>query len=312
MQVSKRHHYLPQFFLKRFTNPEGKFYIWLTKKKRFKDNGKLFYPKSHFFEIHGNSVTYDNIKSDFVEKEFSNIDDRVSKFYRKLDSLDNDYVLEDDEWQMLQYFINSMYWRLPCNEEYVKSYIQRAATLGHFGITLKSTITNEAVGAQEQHEFLLRVKADAEFRKFLKINMPAFTYHHRLMREEKDIVHIINFPYQLPRLISDNPIILRNPGTVSPHLDEMVFPLTPNKLLFRNNFTKMITHSYVRVMIDAMMLAQSKEFVAVTDKIYPDLLLKTYASEYGEIEALRESIFLNVGERGEDLPIYKKYGAEIT
>jgi hypothetical protein len=141
--------------------------------------------------------------------------------------------------------------------------------------------------------------------------MPAFTYHHRLQKEEKDLVHIINFPYPLPRLISDNPIILRNPNSVSPHLDDMIFPLTPNKILFRNELPKMITHSYVRVMIDAMLLLQSNEFVATTDLKYPILLLKLYEVEYKSIEALRNQIFGNVGERGDDLPIHQKYSSDV-
>ena len=154
------------------------------------------------------------------------------------------------------------------------------------------------------------MKTDPEFLKFLKVNMPAFTYHHRIHRTEQDLVHIINFPYQLPKLISDNPIILRNPDSISAHLDDMIFPLTPNKILFRNKLPKMITHSYVRVMIDAMQLMQSKEFVATTDITYPEMLLKVYSSEQKKIEALRKTIFQNVGEKGDDLPLFWKYGVQ--
>ena len=73
----------------------------------------------------------------------------------------------------------------------------------------------------------------------------------------------------------------------------------------------MITHSYVRVMIDAMQLMQSKEFVATTDITYPEMLLKVYSSEQKKIEALRKTIFQNVGEKGDDLPLFWKYGVQF-
>jgi hypothetical protein len=39
-----KHHYLPQFYLRGFTNGERLFMIYLVKEQRFKQNGKLFLP----------------------------------------------------------------------------------------------------------------------------------------------------------------------------------------------------------------------------------------------------------------------------
>lgn len=257
------------------------------------------------------SGQYNSITSDFVERQMANIDDRVAKFYVKLDAVNNDYELADNEWQMLQYFINAMFWRLPCNEPILKNFIARAQKLGDFGIKLMNTTTNELAGVTDQMAFLERVKSDPHFPKFLKLNMPAFTYHHRVNYAEKDLVHIINFPFQLPKLISDNPIIFKNTEGVPQHLDDMIFPLTPTKTLFRNKLPRMITHSYIRVMIDMMMLLQSNEYIATTDKNYPLQLLKAYASEYKSIETLRKFIFSNVGEKKDELSAYLKYGSDI-
>ena len=43
--ISSRHHYIPQFYLRGFTNESGNFKIYDVQQKRFIKNGKDFYPK---------------------------------------------------------------------------------------------------------------------------------------------------------------------------------------------------------------------------------------------------------------------------
>src|SRR5688572_22749913 len=108
MSKSKRHHFIPVFYLKNFTNEDGLFYIYDIKNDKFKNNGEGFAPKTHFFEWEGNTVFYEPEPSDFLENGFTNWDNNVANIYNKIVSFENDfaYHLKGEEWTMLQYFVN--------------------------------------------------------------------------------------------------------------------------------------------------------------------------------------------------------------
>jgi len=54
-KISWRHHYLPVFYLKGFTNENKKFLIFDKEQNRFIKNGKEFSPSSYFFKKDANT-----------------------------------------------------------------------------------------------------------------------------------------------------------------------------------------------------------------------------------------------------------------
>ncbi len=70
MSISQKHHYLPEFYLKGFTNEAGQFSIYDYEQKRIKKN--LFYPSTHFFD-NRNLVDVEGEITDVPEKLYSEI-----------------------------------------------------------------------------------------------------------------------------------------------------------------------------------------------------------------------------------------------
>ena len=67
---TQKHHFIPIFYLKNFTNGQNSFHIYLIKEGKFKQSGKLFHPSSHFYEKHDNTISIKETKSDFLETNY--------------------------------------------------------------------------------------------------------------------------------------------------------------------------------------------------------------------------------------------------
>lgn len=292
MSLTKRHHFIPVFYLQQFTNENNQFYIYLVREEKFKDNGRLFYPSQQFYEHYGNTVYYGKEESDFIEQGFSDMDSQVGAIIKKI-STGREWTLKSEEWVMLQYFVNIVYWRIPANTEKVKEYIKNAKSISDFRLKLMDSTTNKRVSSDEEMKLLEKIKADPEFYKFLKLMLPAITYPEIFEKANKDFAHIFPFPYanRLPKLVSDSPIIYRRPGSESLHTDEFIFPITPSQILFRHRFSSLLVHSYVRVFVDMLLLLQANEYVSCTDIEYPEKLKWTFQKQFNSIEHLRETIF---------------------
>ena len=291
MEESSRHHFIPQFYLRHFTNEKGKFYIYLVKEDKFKGGNQLFSPKQQFYENYANTLTYENVQTDFIEKEFSNIDADVSRIINKA-SLDH-HSLVEREWMMLQYFVNILYWRCPCNTPQVKEYLQSASKLSDLKMSIRNKETNEPASEEEQNEWLKRFQDDPDFYKFIKISLPGITYPEIFEKNVTDFAHIFEFPFSnnLPKLVSDNPIIYRKSGSESLHRDEFIFKLTHSKLLFRHRIKSPQIMSTIRLMVDVLFVMQANQYVSCTDMTYPRLLRNTFERSGQTVEKLRQEIF---------------------
>lgn len=289
MSKPKRHHFIPVFFLKQFTNPDGSFYIYDVKKGTFKNKGRKFAPSTHFYEHFGNTVIMGDADSEFVEEAYSNHDARVSMIIKKVVENEN-WSLTPEEWTMLQYFVNIMHWRIPFNINKVKSYINKATSLQAFGMKLMNTNTNKRISLQEEIKLLDRMKGEPDFYKYIKLLLPAITYPELFAKTVQDSATIQHFPFDLPKLISDNPIIYRT-GKGSLHTDEFIFPLSPTHLLLRHKAPKIRVWSWVKLLSDMLMLVQANEYVAVTDLKYPLTIHEQYSKYFSSIDKLRQELF---------------------
>lgn len=289
MNDTRRHHFIPVFYLKHFTDDNGFFYIFDVKKGKFKSGGRRFAPRTHFYEFDANTAFQASNPTDFIEKGFSEFDSKVGAIISKI-RLNEDYKLTSEEWVLLQYFINILYWRNPGNTEKIRAYVNGANNLSAFLLQLKNRQTGERRSDEEER----RMMTHPDFYKFARLILPAATYSEIFQKEVNDHAHIHSFPEGLPKLISDYPIIYRRPETESLHTDEFIFPLTPTKILFRHRYKALIIPSFIRMLIDTLLLMQAKAYVACTDLEYPFILKTYYDKTFTSIEHLRKTIFDNL------------------
>ena len=123
---SWRHHYIPVFYLKGFTNKQGKFFIYDGNENRIIQNPKS--PKSFFFEKNRHSLLNLNDEFDnFIEsKLYNSFDNFCSDAILKLKKEDLSFFNNNlEQLSKIIMFINGLIYRVPKYDEYHNSKIEK-------------------------------------------------------------------------------------------------------------------------------------------------------------------------------------------
>lgn len=286
--ISWRHHYIPQFYLKGFTNENGSFKIFDVERQRFVKNGKDFFPESFFFEKEANTMIGKNGKTDFQELKYQEQDSKAAKIFNKIKNSPREanYDINDDDIAFLQFYLGVMYWRNPTNYEEIEFLIEKKR-LKQIGIVTKDSNANTI----DDLEYENRIKSNPSFFKLMKLWFPMVSYPE--VFECKTPIHIFPFPNGLPSLCGDNPIISRYPTTFRVYTDDFIFPISSTKILIRGERLIPMMSS-VKIELDLLIYKQSKKYVCCTSEDYLEKLDWLYSRNYENLDQLRFSIFKQI------------------
>jgi hypothetical protein len=288
--VSRRHHYIPRFYLNGFTSNNGKFKIYDVEKNKFVQNGEEFSPKSYFYEKDANTLISSSDRDDQLEKKYSQIDDRIAKIFYKINesTVDEKFNLNADDIAHLQHFVSVMYWRMPANYDELKNIIQREE-LRELGLILKKT--GEALISEEEME--MKIKEGENFFKMMKFWFPNISYPE--LFDCKTPLHIIPFIEGFPSICSDNPVISRDPEKFQVYKDDFILPINSTKVFMRGEKLKKFDN-VVKIMIDTLVYKQAKRYVCCTDESYIHHLDRLYEKNFNNLNMLRKMIFEQIFE----------------
>jgi hypothetical protein len=285
-QASWRHHYIPEFYLRGFTDENNKFSIYLIKDKK---DGKLFSPESHFFLKHDNTIfDFKNLPTDLLEKQYASLDNKIAEVFNKLknEEGDNCYGITPKDRVMLQYYVSILFWRLPKNNEIV----QEISKHDMFEFLRLKVTDEDALENIKRLQFADHVRQHKDYHKILRLWIPQMTFP--TMFDNKSQTSIITFPSnKLPSLCGDNPLILRHPEKLDLYNDDFILPLNSNIIFLRTKKMKQPIHSTVKIFIDMLVLMQSKELICSTDTNYVAMLKNLFDINIKKLDKLRTHIF---------------------
>jgi hypothetical protein len=289
--ISWRQHYLPEFYLKGFTNADGLFKIFDVSKQSFIKNGKDFSTEAYFFEVDGNTVTTDKGEDDFIEQRFADMDSRVAAlFHRIRTASDTRFGLTEGDMPALQHFISVLFWRIPTNYDNIKQLISER-DLHEFGLFIRSKETDEIVRDEELES---RIRNDPNFFKAIKLILPYITYKRIL--DCRTPLTIQTFPEQFPPICSDNPIIFES-ATPDIYYDNVIFPLTHTHVFVRAKGLDKNVMVDIKIAIDLIILKQAKRYVCCTDTKYVEMLNKLFETKYKSLDKLKADVFETLIEK---------------
>lgn len=111
MTLSKRHHYIPQFLIKRFADEDNMLYLFDKEKGAFAKERRS--PKSVFFEMNRNTWYFDGMPNDNMEKIYAQLDEKFSK---DLAEITHTGIITEEALTSILVMASSMKWRLPAND----------------------------------------------------------------------------------------------------------------------------------------------------------------------------------------------------
>lgn len=209
-----------------------------------------------------------------------------------IENICNNVTLNKEDQSTLEYFINTLYWRIKPNQSLLQGILSKACSLNDFGLILVYE-NGEEVPSNLHTEILLKMKNDKDFLKFFRLMQAPinYIYHHKA---SIPFTHIINLNFKIPSIISDNPFIFNVQNVTSPTTEELIFPISNKKILIRSSIESLKIIPQLRFMIDMCIIKQASQYIAFTDEPYLRLLQKTFENEYGTLENLKNSIFESI------------------
>jgi hypothetical protein len=280
-----KHHYLPQFYLKNFTNGQGQFRIWSVRQGNFKKGGQFFSPASHFFLPDDNTIPTEGLRDNYLEEFYSSMESRYARILEKIKAVDQNFGLDPQDVVLLNYFAGELFWRVPSQRPLIND-ITDIHKLNELGVAV---IDKNTMRPLDPVKFAEAFKADPSYFQRLRNVIPATTYWN--LMDCKWPGSVKTFPRTFPNICGDNPVILRRPDKPDPFLDDIIFPLTPNKVFFRIRDMRDVFAPNIKFYIDMLMLMQATEYVCCIDIEYPNLLKASFQENFESITDLRAFIF---------------------
>lgn len=265
---SSRHHYIPQFYLDGFKNPNGLLYIFDKNKNRILNKPRP--TKSIFFERDRNTVELtETLKSSFIEDElYSKIDSQASKTIKYFQNeVLREINFDNENTSQFLFFLITMFWRIPVTD------------IASEELMDKSILTFSGIDPKQ-------LKNDSTYRKIQR----AFLFKHHIDeivkngKKGKDWINIHQSPDEV-YIIGDNPLLFRKtPANFSEFNDnDFIVAVSSNRLY---SSTKNKLDNFPRgnsIKYNAAIIHQSIQYVASGNKTY----LENSIQYYNEIKNRR-------------------------
>lgn len=272
--ISRRHHYIPQTYLKGFCNQNKKFYIFDKNKQKIK--GKEFSTKTHFFEMDRNIMNINGVENDEIEALYNKQDDDIAEILQKItESKSIENVLGLKGHITLKYFLANLFWRMPSNDRLADSFYDQIKYTD-LPFSIKGLNIKDEIKLKEQH-----IK-DENFRKLAKVLvLPLMTFS---FIDDPHFIDKWNFIYTPQkanwdkRLTCDNPIIFQRVDDLFNFKNNIMFPLTGNKILFcleDLDWNQKIDPSISKY-IDIAVFSNAFQYVCSSDKVYLEEISELY------------------------------------
>lgn len=230
VNLSWRHHYVPKFYLKGFTNEDGFFHLFNKEKGEIEPNPKS--PESYFFERDRNTFRLPHGElDDFIESSFYKQLDNVSKY--AFEKLRNEGIQSiNDNAQALStilLFVNGIFYRIPKYDAFHNNEIANGSTK-YFLPIYKGNHEDISREYYEEHKDEPLYRYACRFFLSLHGIIPVGT--------ELDKWSVFELPAENPRLVfitGDCPIVLNDERLYNTGQEIVLVPLTKKHFAVRNN-----------------------------------------------------------------------------
>lgn len=214
MNKSRRHHYIPKFFIKNFTDDDGLLYIYNKEKDSILKNRQS--PKGIFFEMDRNTVDFSGQKLDQLEKVYSELDSELAKDY--LNALERK-IVTPEELVSITLLANLLKWRVPNRDlefdEIKNDLSQKELSIKIQGKNKIDKIDPKAIKHLENSEIFIETK------RILISLLPLLT-ENKLLKIHNHSFFQINPAF--PCLIGDDPIIMESSDFKK--IGNFIFPMS--------------------------------------------------------------------------------------
>ncbi|ALU27703.1 MULTISPECIES: DUF4238 domain-containing protein [Bacteroidota] len=288
MGISRRHHYIPQFLIKKFADSDNMLYLYDKEKKTFAKEKRS--PKSIFFEMNRNILDFGGTANDNLEKLYAELDEKFSRDLTEIIATKN---ITEEGLTSLLVMVSSLKWRLPVNDElfYDKD---RQYTYDKLPISIKA-INDDGSQNTEAIEHLLNSEIFNRTKRLIFPFLP-FYNNYEIAEDKLSKLHqnsYIDSNEIITSILGDSPIIESKRSDIE-DFGNFILPLG-NKETFicSDSGNKKVNSIAFYVNKDLAMFHQAKKYVVCCNKDHLAAIIYAYQNLHsvGQTNLIHEHIF---------------------
>ena len=295
---TKKHHYLPRYYLRGFTDNEGGFFVY------DKRADKIFptSPDAFFFENDLNTVTLPNGNtSDFLEEMYTDIENDSWKYLDSVRESTPDLPIQLMDKMHLFLFLLFLHWRLPSNigfvEELSATFFHGNNVTDYFKLVSKTSDT-------VPKEIIEEISGSPAFKKTAKMIVPFAPF----FKDTHWSHGLVNWQFchtgdgKNWYIVGDNPIVTHGHNDHDPVncLKEFIFPVSGKVLLLSVNrpMSGTLPPDFV-IQYSIAIIERARRFVACPNKDFLEAMVKHYKLyvQYDKTGIIIDELFNMVEEK---------------
>ncbi len=286
--LSKRHHYIPEFFIKGFVGQDGKVAVYNKEKNKLEPSRKS--PKQVFYEWNRNTFNIDGEDTDFVEDLYKFHENQFAPVYKKIIEQNGPLHIDATDLFHLIHFLGVLYWRIPLRDNEMLDFMQNASSKD-----LLLRVRDKETGLDAPQEIFEGMKKEPSFIQGSKIMMAVIDFMKTDFVSDLDNwrTGYSGSNVQL-HLLSDNPVIIRNQNDSRLFPSELIFPISKGKTLYHiyGKAFKMLPPEH-RASVDLLAFLQTDRIICGPNGDYlADIAqIASRFSNENEVKDLKEEVF---------------------
>lgn len=265
MNLSKRHHYIPQFLIKNFTDNDGFLYVYNKQEKTIQKKA----PKQVFFEWNRNITKFNGVPDDHLERLYSDLDSALSI---PIANILKTGTYTPEELSGVAVLVSLLKWRIPASDQ-TFSHLREDATQEDLAITItvkdKSLDVDPLVIAQIENSDIFK-----ETKRVLLGLLP-FVHDQSILMD----LYLNSFVLSTKNynsILGDYPLIEKKHHDIR-KIEDFVFPLGSNTIFVHKKGTsRAITNDVFFFNVDLATYHLSDKFVACNNRNHLESIIKMY------------------------------------
>ncbi len=277
MTSSKRHPYIPQFYLKGFTDNNGVYFLFDKQTEEIRKAK----PINSFFENNRNTAYAKDQKFVAVEDIYANFDSKAAVQLEKVRAATiENFSLEPEILHRLKAFTALTYWRIPENDLRLEKMIDELS-FKDIGLDYKNKHTGESLLTPE---LIIGLKKIDAFRKMNRLFIPLVSGYDKYKSTNFENWRVY-FHKNKVHLTGDNPIVISEYLDFNSLNGELFFPLSSDKLFMhtKKNKPQILPASFL-LELDLLILHQATRFVCCPNREYLEFLVEKHYPLYRNID----------------------------
>lgn len=271
MSISKRHHYIPQFLIKRFADTDNMLYLYDKEKGAFAKEKRS--PKSVFFEMNRNTLEIAGIPNDNLEKLYAELD---AKFAADLTAMAQEGNITVERLTSLLLFVSSLKWRLPANDSLFEKEEEK-----HLYENLPITITVKNDDGSDNTEAIRHLIESDTFKQTKRIIFPFLPFYDGKNLSPEKILKVhensfINSNDRITSILGDSPLIEGSKSSID-NFGNFILPLgNAETFICTDSPLKKVNSVAFYASKDLAMFHNARKYVVCSSKDHLVAIIETY------------------------------------